>query len=112
MSNSNIPPLENEPLFDTLTPLRALLEREVQRVGGQVPLARRIGIPRTTLYHLMCGRVPKMETLAQIAAYYDVPIHKLFEAQTVDEFANLHQRIFATLDDLRRLLEAEFRDRQ
>ena len=109
MTYSNTP---EEISSDMMGPLHNLLEIEIKRVGSQSLLAQLIGIPRSTLTGLINGRPPRLKTLAKIANYYDVTIPELFSMETAEEVATLHQRIFATIDELRRLLEAELRGRQ
>lgn len=95
---------------DMMVALRNLLEAEIKRVGSRRLLAQRMGIGESTLYHIMAGREPQMDTLKSIAGYFDVPTPQLLSVEAIAEIKPISERIFATLDELRRLLEAAFRD--
>ena len=89
--------------------LRALLYAETARVGTQALLAQLIGVSEATLTNILAGRIPTLETMSKIAYYFRCPIPELLRPETVDEYRSLRERILSQLEDLRKLIEAEFR---
>ena len=105
----NSPPATGEDMpTDMMGALRKLLEREIKRVGSKRYLAQLMGIGESTLSHIMAGREPRTETIKAIAEYFCVPVPQLLSAETITEIKPIPERIFITLDELRRLLETEF----
>lgn len=97
---------------DMMVALRNLLEAEIKRVGSRRLLAQRMGIGESTLYHIMAGREPQMDTLKSIAGYFDVPTPQLLSAEAITEIKPISERIFATLGELEYLLRSDYRNRQ